>query len=308
MTVAILSHPDCALHDMGHGHPERPARHDAIATALQAAPFAAELCHVGAPLATREQLTRVHDPGYVDAIFRNRPKRGFTVLDPDTRMNPHSLQAALRAAGAAVHAVDLVLGDAGDVGAAFANVRPPGHHAERALAMGFCLFDNVAVGAAHALAAHGLERVAIVDFDVHHGNGTEDIFRDDPRVMLCSSFQHPFYPMSGADTVSDHILNLPLSAGTGSAAYRTAAAERWFAALERFRPELVMFSAGFDAHRDDPLAELELGEEDYGWLTREVKAATAAHAGGRCVSMLEGGYDLQAIGRSACAHVDALRD
>ena len=196
----------------------------------------------------------------------------------------------------------------GEVDAAFCNVRPPGHHAERARAMGFCLFGNVAIGAAHALAAHGLQRVATVDFDVHHGNGTEDLLRDEPRVLLCSSFQHPFYPYSGADTVSDHIVNVPLPAGTDGAAFREAVGSAWLERLAAFEPELVFFSAGFDAHREDPLANLQLHALDYAWITREVIRATWDSAHGRVVSALEGGYALGALGRSALAHVRALLD
>jgi len=308
MSVAVLSHAACALHETGPGHPERPERVAAVEAALRAAPFADALGWIEAPRAKREALRRVHDPAYVDAVFRQAPTHGTVAMDADTSMGPHSLEASLRAAGAAVHAVDLVLD--GEVAAAFCNVRPPGHHAEHGRAMGFCLFDNVAVAAAHALEARGLERVAIVDFDVHHGNGTEDIFADEarygPHVLFCSSFQHPFYPGTGAETRSAHILNVPLPAGTDGPAFREAVGARWFDALDAFRPQLVLFSAGFDAHAEDPLANLQLHAEDYAWITASVKRVTDAHTDGRAVSTLEGGYALGALARSAAAHVGAL--
>jgi acetoin utilization deacetylase AcuC-like enzyme len=304
LSVAIVGHAECAAHETGPGHPERPERVEAIRAALTAAPFAERLTWVEAPRATRAQLERVHDPAYVADVFRRAPTRGHLALDPDTVMGPHSLQAALRAAGALVHAVDLALG-AGPR-AAFCNVRPPGHHAERGRAMGFCIFDNVAVGAAHALEAHGLERVAIVDFDVHHGNGTEDVFREERRVLLCSSFQHPFYPFSGSRSGTERILNVPLAAGTDGPAFRRAVDEAWFDALDAFQPQLVLVSAGFDAHREDAMGNLALDESDYTWITRHVRRVADAHASGRVVSALEGGYALGALGRSAVAHVGAL--
>jgi acetoin utilization deacetylase AcuC-like enzyme len=234
-----------------------------------------------------------------------RPEPGeFTFLDADTGMNCHTWEALLLAAGAGVTAVEHIF--SGGIDRAFCNIRPPGHHAARVKAMGFCFVDNVAVAVAHAIHAHGMRRVAIVDFDVHHGNGTEDIFRDDLRVLLCSTFQHPLYPYCGADTVSDHIVNIPLPAGTGGAAYRMAFSRRILPALESFEPEMVFFSAGFDAHRDDPLAFLELEEDDYRWVTRTVLDATQASASGRAVSLLEGGYHLPALASSAASHVRAL--
>ena len=306
MSIAILTHPTFAKHETGEGHPERPGRVAAATAALRAAPFADRLAWIDAPRASRAWLERAHDASYVERIHRASPGRGLVSLDADTVMGPHSLEAALHAAGAAVHAIDLVLGDAHP--AAFCLVRPPGHHAEHARAMGFCLFDNVAIGAAHALSAGGLERVAIVDFDVHHGNGTEDIFRTDERVLFCSSFQHPFYPFSGADTASTHIVNVPLPAGTSGTAFRDAVRARWLPALDAFRPQVVLFSAGFDAHTEDTMASLGLVEADYAWVTGAVKDATAKHANGRIVSVLEGGYALDALGRSVVAHVGALFD
>jgi len=257
-----------------------------------------------APEATREQLLRVHDAAHIDFIESSTPQHGMVQLDGDTAMNSFSYQAALRAAGAVVLGVDLVM--AGRAENAFCNIRPPGHHAERARAMGFCLFNNIAVGAAHALAQHGLRRVAIADFDVHHGNGTENIFHDDPRVMLCSTFQHPFYPYAGADSGNDHIINVPLSAGTGGEGFRDVVTQHWLPALERFQPELLLISAGFDAHRDDDMAMLRLIEADYAWVTEQLKSVAGKHAQRRIVSALEGGYELHALGRSALAHIKVL--
>lgn len=304
MTTAWISHPDCLKHDMGAGHPECPARLTAIEAHLAATGMMSQLLQLEAPLATDEQLARVHDPRYIAAIRAAAPRQGLLQLDPDTAMNPYSLSAALRAAGAAVRAVDAVM--AGEADSAFCAVRPPGHHAESARAMGFCIFNNVAVGAAHALAAHGLSRVAIADFDVHHGNGTEDIFRDDPRLMLCSTFQHPFYPHCGADTVSDHIVNVPLPAGTTGVAYREAFTAQILPRLEAFRPQMLFFSAGFDGHREDDMAQFGLVEADYVWITEQVMDVAARHAGGRIVSVLEGGYDLSSLGRSVAAHIKTL--
>jgi acetoin utilization deacetylase AcuC-like enzyme len=306
MPIAFISHHDCMLHDMGAEHPEQPARLSAINDRLIASGLQFTLHHFDAPLAERQHLLRVHDPQYLDYIHAKAPDEfaDHVWLDADTLMCPHSLQAALRAAGAGVMAVDLVMG--GRTRAAFCAVRPPGHHAERRQAMGFCIFNNIAVAAAHALETHGLERVAIIDFDVHHGNGTEDIFRDDPRVLFCSSFQHPFYPYSGADTVSDHIVNIPLAAGTAGEEFRRQVQERWLPALRDFAPQLVLVSAGFDGHAEDHLAYLRLREPDYAWVTDQLKAIADEFANGRVVSMLEGGYALSALGRSVAAHIDAL--
>ena len=303
MSVAVLSHPDCALHEMGAGHPESPLRLAAIQDQLIASGLDDLLAHHEAPLAPRPALERVHAPAYVAHLFAEAPSHGYRYIDPDTAMNPHTLNAALRAAGAGIDAVDRVM--AGEIAAAFCNVRPPGHHAERERAMGFCFFNNVAVAAAHALEHHHLARVAIVDFDVHHGNGTEDIFQDDTRVLLCSSFQHPFYPYGNAES-RDHIVKMPLRSGSGSAEFRAAMREHALPALEAFAPQFVFFSAGFDAHVDDPLASLGLKEADYAWITEEVKAIAERHARGRIVSVLEGGYDLSALGRSAAAHIKAM--
>jgi len=306
MLVGLISHPLCLKHEMGAHHPECPQRLTAIEDQLIAQGLNMMLRHYDAPAATREQLERVHAPSYVDEIHARAPAEGLVSLDPDTLMNPHSLEAALRAAGSAVLGVDLVM--QGEIGAAFCNVRPPGHHAERDRAMGFCIFNNVAVGAAHALAAHGLERVAIVDFDVHHGNGTEHIFADEPRVLFCSTFQHPFYPHTGAETDTPHIVNVPLPAGADGKAFREAVSAHWLPRLEAFAPEFIFISAGFDGHIEDDMAMLALREDDYRWVTQQIQTVAHRHAQGRIVSCLEGGYELHALGRSAFAHIDALVD
>ena len=304
MPCALITHPDCLKHDMGAHHPERPQRLSAIEEQLAASGLAQHLQRHEAPLATDEQLARVHPLEYVRAIRDAAPAHGTVHLDPDTAMNPHTLHAALRAAGAAVLATDLVLQS--KVKTAFCSVRPPGHHACRARSMGFCIFNNVAVAARHALQAHGLERVAIIDFDVHHGNGTEDIFENDPQVLMASTFQHPFYPYSGTEDPAPNMVNVPLPAGAGSREFREAVREHWLPALDEFSPELILFSAGFDAHREDQLAMLQLGDADYGWVTEELKAVAGRHCGGRMVSMLEGGYSLGALGRSAVQHIKVL--
>jgi acetoin utilization deacetylase AcuC-like enzyme len=304
MTVALISHPDCLRHDMGPVHPESPGRLWAIQDQLIASGLDGVLRHYDAPLATRAQLARVHDARYIDTVFAASPLAGTVAIAAETLMTPHTLQAALRAAGAAVLGVDLAL--RGETDAAFCNVRPPGHHAGRAFAMGGCFFNNVAVGAAHALAARGVTRVAIVDFDVHHGNGTEEIFRDEPRVLLCSSFQHPYYPYDDYLTDRDHIVNVPLPAGTGGKRYRDALREHWLPALDAFRPQLLLVSAGFDAHYADDIGQLTLDETDFHWITRQLKVIADRHAGGHIVSVLEGGYDHHALGRSVVAHIKAL--
>ncbi len=304
MSTAFVTHPDCLRHDMGYGHPEQPARLEAVREKLIASQLYDLLQHYEAPKATREQLVRVHDPNYVDAITAAAPNHGLVQLDPDTAMNPHSYAASLRAAGALVLATELVCN--GEVENAFCNVRPPGHHAEHNRAMGFCLFNNIAVGVAHALDLFGLQRVAIVDFDVHHGNGTEDIFTDESRVMLCSTFQHPFYPFSGADSASDRLVNVPLPGGSTGQRFRQMVQKKWLPALERFMPEMIFISAGFDAHVEDPLGGLMLNEADYAWVTEQVMAVARRFAAGRIVSTLEGGYDLSALGRSAAAHIRVL--
>jgi acetoin utilization deacetylase AcuC-like enzyme len=306
MTAAFITHDECFKHEMGSYHPERPARLSAIEDQLIASGIGMHLERHEAPLATDEQLARVHPIEYVRAIRDAAPSEGTVHLDPDTAMNPWTLQAALRAAGAAVLGTDLVL--ANRVKSAFCSVRPPGHHACRARPMGFCIFNNVAVAARHALQAHGLERVAIIDFDVHHGNGTEDIFEADPQVLMASTFQHPFYPYSGIDDPARNMVNIPLAAGAGSREFRQAVREAWIPALNEFAPELILFSAGFDAHAEDDMAMLRLVDADYAWVTSQVKELAERHADGRMVSVLEGGYALSALGRSVVQHVRVLAD
>lgn len=304
MPIAYITHPDCLLHDVGNHHPERPARLNAIHDQLIRSGLEFVLVQKEAPLAERQHLERVHDPDYVADLFNWAPDQGILALDDDTMMMPKTLNAALRAAGAVIHGVDLVLG--GEVKSAFCAVRPPGHHAESNHAMGFCYFNNIAVGAAYALDVMRIERLAIVDFDVHHGNGTEQIFQDDPRVMFCSSFQHPFYPFTGHESETEHVVNIPLPAGAGGAQFREQAEIHWLPALDKFQPQLLMISAGFDGHVEDEMAQLLLREADYSWISNRLKEIANQHAGGRIISSLEGGYALGALGRSVAAHLDAL--
>ncbi|CAG7857563.1 Histone deacetylase-like amidohydrolase [biofilm metagenome] len=304
MTTAYISHPDCLKHDMGSQHPECPARMTAIEGQLSKSGVLKKLIRHEATKASKEQLARVHSKDYIERIISTSPRSGLVHLDGDTAMNTHSLDAAFFAAGAGINAVDLVMTDAVDN--AFCNVRPPGHHAARANSAGFCIFNNIAVAAAHALEFYGLKHVAIADFDVHHGNGTEAIFHDDPRVMLCSTFRHPYYPYSGADSSNDHIINVPLAAGSAGDEFRAAVIEQWFPALERFKPELLLISAGFDAHAEDDMGGLSLIEDDYVWVTENLKAVAQRYARGRIVSMLEGGYALNALARSVAAHIQCL--
>ncbi|HEY5307845.1 MAG TPA: histone deacetylase family protein [Casimicrobiaceae bacterium] len=304
MTTAFVSHPIFHLHEMGPYHPECPERISAITDRLIASGLDAYLYHYSAPAATNEQIGRAHGQHYIREVEEVSPAAGLHFVDPDTALNPHTLDAARHAAGAAVLAVDLVMRN--ECRTAFCAVRPPGHHAERNRAMGFCIFNNVAVGAAHALAEHGLERVAIVDFDVHHGNGTEQIFAGDPRVLMVSTFQHPLYPYCGIENTAPNMVNIPLAAGSGGEEFRSAVRDAWLPALEAQRPQLILISAGFDAHREDPLAGLKFVESDYAWVTRELIAVAERHAQGRLVSMLEGGYALSALGRSATEHVREL--
>jgi acetoin utilization deacetylase AcuC-like enzyme len=303
VTTAFIAHAACRLHDMGRYHPECPDRLDAVSDRLIASGLDKHVEHYEAPTATREQLARVHDEDYISMIEAASPASGVHYLDPDTAMSPQSYAAALRAAGAAVLATELVL--KGECRTAFCAVRPPGHHAERRRAMGFCLFNNVAVGVAHALAS-GLKRAAVVDFDVHHGNGTEQIFCTDPRVIMTGTFEYPLYPYSGVDPLGPNMHNVPLRAGSGGEAFRAAMTEVCLPALEAHKPEIIFVSAGFDAHRDDPLANLQFTESDYAWATREIVGVADRYAEGRVVSSLEGGYELSALGRSAVEHVRAL--
>jgi acetoin utilization deacetylase AcuC-like enzyme len=304
MPVAVYTHAACLAHDTGPDHAERPARLLAVTEALFTA-FPGTLDWREAPRASRGDLLRVHEASLLHTVLETRPAERV-MLDPDTVLSPASAEAALRAAGAAVAAVDFVL--AGDGMRAFCAVRPPGHHATADTAMGFCLFNNIAIAAAHAFAMHGLERVAIADFDVHHGNGTQAIFEHDPRVLFASSHQSPLYPDTGYanERGVGNILNAPLPPQADSKAFRATWTHDLLPALDAFRPQLLLVSAGFDAHRRDPLAQLQLEADDYAWLTAGLRAIADRHASGRIVSTLEGGYDLQALEECAVAHVGAL--
>ena len=305
--LRLYTHPACLQHDPGPDHAERPARLRAVLQALDHDRHMA-LDRIDAPQVSREQLLRVHSAAHIDHLLANAPSEGRYRLDEDTVMSPGSIEAALRAAGAVVAAVDAVL--SGAIQRAFCAVRPPGHHATRDQAMGFCLFNNIAVGAAHALAAHGLKRVAIADFDVHHGNGTQAIFEHDPRVLYVSSHQSPLYPDSGREDERGvgNIVNGTLSPGAGSYEFRELWDSVLLPRLHAFKPQLVLVSAGFDAHRNDPLADIRLGQEDYAWITERLVMLAHTHADGRLVSALEGGYDLAALATCTSAHASALVD
>lgn len=304
MTIAFISHPLFNRHEVPAGHPECPQRLARIQDALHANGLYDVLGHFDAPAATREQLERVHDANHLDTLEQRVPVEGLEAIDPDTWMSPMTWLAALHAAGAVVLASDLVLG--GEVDSAFCCVRPPGHHATRTAAMGFCFFNNIAVGAAHALSHEGIERVAILDFDVHHGNGTEDIFADDSRVLMCSTFQHPFYPFTGTRSEPGHIVNAPLDAATGGPEFRRAVEEQWVPEIERFAPQVIFVSAGFDAHVGDPLGGLALTDADFAWVSDRIVELADAHSDGRIVSSLEGGYDLGSLGASVATHVRSI--
>lgn len=305
-TTAFITHRDCWLHDMGAHHPECPDRLSAINDRLIAAGLDMFLSFHDAPLATVDNIARAHSRDYVEQTIAAAPEHGIRHLDPDTAMCPHTVKAALRSAGAGMLAVDLVM--KGEIENAFCAVRPPGHHAERDKPMGFCFFNNVAVAVRHALEVHGLERVAVIDFDVHHGNGTEEIFRDDPRVLMVSTFQHPFYPYSGIDGRSERMVNIPLAAHSSGREFRAAVEQYWLPALAAFKPEMLFISAGFDAHREDDMAMLELVEADYAWVTARIKTVADSLAQGRIVSVLEGGYELHALGRSVMTHLKVMGD
>ena len=304
MTTALITHPDCLAHVTPPGHPEQVARLEAVLSALE--PLG--LARTAAPLAAEDDILRAHPAAHLAAIRRAAPDEGWRSLDADTHMSVGTLQAAFRAAGGAVRAVDMVLG--GEARNAFVATRPPGHHAERETAMGFCFFGNVAIAAKHALDHHGLSRVAIVDFDVHHGNGTQDLVEDDARILFCSTHQSPLYPGTGhAHEVGvDNVVNVPLPDGTGSKPFREAMEAHVFPRVAAHRPELLLISAGFDAHRDDPLAGMMLVEDDFAWVTGRLCDLADETAEGRVVSCLEGGYDLEALGRAAYAHVEVLKE
>lgn len=306
MTTLVLTHPASLGHDMGPGHPERPDRIRAIENILAQERFQ-DLVRAPAPAAARTAILRVHSESYVESLEAAAPAEGLVQLDADTTMGPGTLEAAVRAAGGACRAVDEVM--SGKVANCFLAMRPPGHHAERAAAMGFCFFNNAAIAARHGQAAHSAQRVAIMDFDVHHGNGTQDIFWSDASVLYCSTHQMPLYPGTGAaDETGEYgtIVNAPLAPGEDGVAFRAALTEKILPRIDAFAPDLMVVSAGFDGHRRDPLGNLELVEEDFAWVTSELVTLARKHAGGHLVSVLEGGYDLEALAHSAAAHVAAL--
>lgn len=311
--IGYFTHPDCLNHDMGRGHPECPERLTAIEAHLQACGLADLLVRREASQASLNDIELAHGRMHVAAlrglsdVLRDEIEAGgptHTQVDPDTAMNVHTWDAALRAAGAALDATDAVL--AGEMETAFCAVRPPGHHACRDQAMGFCFFNNVAVAAKYALERHGLRRVAIVDFDVHHGNGTEDIVAGDERILMVSFFQHPFYPPGGARSDAANLVNVPVPAYTRGDDVRELVELMWLPRLEAHRPELVFISAGFDAHREDDLGQMGLTEQDFAWITQRVRAVAQRFARGRVVSCLEGGYNLSALARSVEAHLREL--
>ena len=301
--MLLYSHPQCLEHAMQPQHPERPERLSHLLRHFEATGMMADLEVRQADAADINDIRRVHRTDYLSFLHDLAPTEGLQQVDPDTALGPASLDAARYATGAVLDATRSVL--RGDAQRAFCAVRPPGHHAESDASMGFCFYNSVAVAAAWAL-EQGLERVAILDFDVHHGNGTVEIFQDDPRVLVCSSFQHPFYPNRYDDLRREHIVLTPLTAGTNGAGFRRAIERSWFDAIQQHAPQLILVSAGFDAHRLDPLGGLELGEDDFAWVTAEICALADSTANGRVVSALEGGYDLSALASSAHAHVAAL--
>ncbi len=305
MSTLLLSHPDCLKHDTGPGHPERPDRLRAISRALQDEAFA-DLVRIEAPKASLDTIGLVHPRAFIEEVQNDIPLEGHFRLEPDTAVSPGSWDAALRAAGAGIEAVDRIM--TGKAKNAFCSVRPPGHHAEPDRAMGFCLLSNIAIAAFYARAAYGAERVAVVDFDVHHGNGTQKAFWTEKNLFYGSSHQMPLFPGTGAidETGVGNICNAPLNPGDGSDAFRAAWEDRIIPALNEFEPDLLLISAGFDAHRSDPLAQIELNDEDFGWITERLMEVADTHCDGRAVSMLEGGYALEALARSTDLHVKAL--
>jgi len=302
--TALLTHPDCVFHEIAPGHPEQPARMAAVLDALEAQGLFEQLERFEAPQADKSHLLLAHPEAYVDSVFEASPRSGSVQLDADTAMNEHSLRAALLAAGGGIKAVDLVA--SGEFDNSFCCVRPPGHHAEKTTAMGFCFFGSIAVAALYALQKAGIDKVAIIDFDVHHGNGTEDLVGEHPDVFFCSSFQHPLYPGKFGENVPGRKINIPLDPGCDGAAFKKIMQSDCLQPLREFKPDMIFISAGFDAHKDDPLGGLNLVEEDFAWITSELRAIADEYSGGRIVSMLEGGYNLAALGRSAVAHVNEL--
>lgn len=308
MTIAIITHPKCLLHDMGPQHPESPERLIAIFDSLKYSKIKDSLEFIDSIPATQEQLLLVHDKNHVDFIFKHAPHKGYYIIDPDTIMNPFTLEASLLAAGSGILAVDKVMQK--KVNQAFCLVRPPGHHAERHQAMGFCFFNNCALAVQYTLNQYHFKKIAIIDFDVHHGNGTEDIFKNEARVMLCSSFEYPFYPHTSliepGSEASNHILHMPLKANTTGTTVYQQIVEQWIPKLKQFGPEVLFFSAGFDAHEKDPLADLKFTTSDYKKITEIIFQETKDTTKGRVISFLEGGYAVQILGESVLAHLEGL--
>ena len=304
MSTVYISHPDCHLHDTGQGHPENASRLSAIEDRLLLSGLSDFLRNIDAPEVTRAQLLRVHTPEHLANMDAMMPQQGFARIDADTVVSPDTMPAAKRAAGAVVAAVDLVM--SGQFQNAFCSVRPPGHHAESDRAMGFCIFSNLAVGVAHALETYDLNKIAIVDFDVHQGNGTEDIFVGNDKVLYCSIFQHPFFPYTRPPENSEKVISIALDATAKSAEFRAAVSDHWLPALESFQPEIVFISAGFDAHRDDDMSSVSLVDADFLWVTQQLAQIAADSASGRIVSVLEGGYELNSLARCVEAHLRVL--
>lgn len=304
MNTAYISHPDCHAHDTGEGHPESALRLSAIDDGLISSGLWDFIRGVDAPEVTQTQLMRVHTAKHLANMDAAMPRQGYARLDPDTVVSPGTMKAAKRAAGAVVLAVDLLM--SGEINNAFCGVRPPGHHAESNRALGFCVYNNIAVGAAHALEEHGLKKIAIVDFDVHQGNGTEDIFIGNDRVLYCSIFQHPFFPYTPPPDNSERVVSIPLKATAKSAEFRSAVNDHWLPALERFQPEMIFISAGFDAHRDDDMSYVSLTDADFKWVTELMVHMAECYASGRIVSVLEGGYELQSLARCVETHMRVL--
>ena len=304
MSTAFISHPDCYDHDTGEGHPETALRLSVIEDKLLSSGLSDFLRNVDAPEVTHAQLLRAHSAEYLAMIEAVMPQKGYLRLDPDTVVSPATLQAAKRAAGAVIAAVDMIM--SGELENAFCSVRPPGHHAESDRALGFCIYSNLAVGVKHALEAYGLKKVAVVDFDVHQGNGTEDILIGNDRVLYCSIFQHPFFPYTPLPENSEQVVSVPLDAGAKSAEFRAAVTDHWLPALQGFRPEMIFVSAGFDAHRDDDMSYVSLTDADFRWVIEQIVHMAGISASGRVVSVLEGGYELHSLARCVEAHIRVL--
>ena len=305
MSTAYISHPDFMKHEMGRHHPECPERIAAIEDQLIQSRLDAHLKRIDPPLASEADITRVHSEDHLAFVKRKAPSSGYAMIDGDTIMNPATWTVSLRAAGAAMAAVDAVM--QGEVNNAFCAIRPPGHHAEPHRSMGFCVFNNVAIATRYAIEKYDLDRVAVIDFDVHHGNGTEAAFINDPHVLMCSFFQHPFYPYSGLDG-GDNMVNVPLPASTNGKIVRDMISKTWIPRLDEFKPQLIIISAGFDAHREDDLGQMGLVEDDYVWMTKQLMEVANRYCDGKIVSCLEGGYNLSALGRSVAAHLKTLAE